>query len=485
MNKNQQDKAGSASPNSGEEPGQDGLVIPEDNSSAVESLRKGLEVTPATDLKYMSYASEAVLQQVPGLHRKLLWGICACVLVLVTWAYFAEVDEFTRGEGRIVPSSDIQIVQNLEGGILAQIYVAEGDVVEQGESLLLIDDTLASSSFRERSLQGRQLISRVVRLRAESGGTSFDEELAKVAEGQAAPELIRKERDLYNSRAQEFGTKLGALEQKVEQKRQELSSVRLNRSSLSDSYDLLERELQITRPLVDKGALSPVELLRLERQLNDLKGELGRARIAIPQLQAEYREAQQTVESYRQNFVSEARRELNEVSSELGRLQEGNQAYSDRVDRTVVKSPVRGTVKQLKVKTIGGVIQPGMDLVEIVPMDDSLLVDAKVSPSDIAFIHPDQGAMVKFTAYDFAIHGGLSARVIQISPDTIQDEQKDLSYYEIRLKTDGGVLGSESDPLPIIPGMTVQVDILTGKKTVLDYILKPILKTKQLAFRER
>ena len=456
-----------------------------DISSAVENLRKGLEVTPATDLKYMSYASEAVLQQAPGLHRKLIWAICACVLVLITWAYFAEVDEFTRGEGRIVPSSDIQVVQNLEGGILAKMYVAEGDVVDQGQELLLIDDTLASSSFRERSLQGKQLISRVVRLRAESGGTDFDEELAKVEEGQAAPELIRIERDLYNARAREFATKLSALQQKVEQKQQELTSARINRSSISASYNLLKRELEFTRPLVEKGAVSPVEMLRLDRQLNDLKGELGRARVAISQLQAEHSEAENHVESYQQNFVSEARRELNEVSSELGRLKEGNQAYSDRVDRTVVKSPVRGTVKQLKVKTLGGVIQPGMDLIEIVPMDDSLLVDARVLPADIAFIHPNQSAMVKFTAYDFAIHGGLSAKVTQISPDTIVDEQKDLSYYEIRLKTDGGMLGSEQNPMPIIPGMTVQVDILTGKKTILDYILKPILKTKQLAFREK
>ena len=481
MNKTTKNKADKVALDSGS----DGAVPSSEDKFGVERLRKSLEVTPATDLKYMSYASEAVLQQAPGLHRVLLWGICACVLVLIIWAYFAEVDEFTRSEGRIVPSSDIQIVQNLEGGILANIYVAEGDTVSQGQALLQIDDTLASSSFRERSLQGRQLLSKMVRLRAESNGSSFDAELARVEKDQVAAELISVERDLYNSRVQEFATKLDALQQKVEQKKQELSSVRLNRTSLAESYSLLERELQITRPLVQKGALSPVELLRLERQLNDLKGDLGRARLAIPQLQAEHREASKHVESYQQNFVSESRRELNEVSSELGRLEEGNQAYSDRVDRTVVKSPVRGTVKQLKVKTLGGVIQPGMDLVEIVPMDDSLLVDAKVLPADIAFIHPDQAAMVKFTAYDFAIHGGLSARVTQISPDTIKDEQKDVSYYQVRLKTDGGMLGSEQEPLPIIPGMTVQVDILTGKKTILDYILKPILKTKQLAFREK
>jgi membrane fusion protein, adhesin transport system len=447
-------------------------------------LRRTLHANPATDLKYMSYASEAVLLQAPGLHRLLLWSICGLVFALLTWAYFAEIDEFTRGEGRVVPSSEVQIVQNLEGGILAKLYVAEGDIVEKGQPLLLIDDTLVSSSYRERSLQGAQLEAQIVRLRAESRGTSFDAELAKL-DSPPDPGLIQVERDLYESRHREYQSKLEVLRQRVEQKRQELSAVRLSRTSLAESHGLLLQELEVTRPLVEKGAVSHVELLRLERQLNDLKGELGRATLAIPRLQAEYDEARNSIESFTQTFAAEARRELNDAIAELGRLREGNEAYADRVARTEVKSPVRGTVKRLLVNTIGGVIQPGMDLVEIVPIDDSLLIDAKVLPKDIAFIHPEQEAMVRFTAYDFAIHGGLKAHVIQISPDTIEDKERGLWYYQVRLKTENSVLGSEEDPLPIIPGMTTEVDILTGEKTVLDYLLKPILKTKQLALRER
>jgi len=349
---------------------------------------------------------------------------------------------------------------------------------------LLIDDTLASSSYRERSLQAAQLQARIVRLRAESENTDFEAELARL-KPPPDPKLIAEERDLYQSRRREYESKLGVLRQRVEQKRQELSGLRLSRANLAESHELLQRELEVTRPLVEKGAVSHVELLRLERQLNDLKGELGKATNAIPRLQAEYAEARKSIDSYTQTFATEARGELNDARGELGRLQEGNEAYADRVARTEVKSPVRGTVKRLLVNTIGGVIQPGMDLVEIVPIDDSLLIDAKVLPKDIAFIHPRQEAMVRFTAYDFSIHGGLKAHVTQISPDTIEDKERGLWYYQVRLKTDNSVLGSEADPLPIIPGMTVQVDILTGEKTVLDYLLKPILKTKQLALRER
>jgi adhesin transport system membrane fusion protein len=452
--------------------------------NALARLRRNLAIAPATDLKYMSYASEAILLQAPGLHRRLLWSLCAVVVVLLVWAYYAEVDEFTRGEGRIVPSSEVQIVQNLEGGILAQRFVSEGDLVEKDQPLLQIDDTMVASSFRERSLKVAQLQAKVIRLRAESRGTGFEEELALAKEPIEAV-LLQTERDLFKSRALEYGSKMAVLQQRVEQKRQELSAVRLTRASLAESHDLLQREMTVTQPLVEKGAVSHVELLRLSRQLNDLTGELGNATIAIPRLQSEYDEARKNIDSFAQSFAAEARKELNDATSELGQLQEGNEAYADRVARTEVKSPVRGTVKRILVTTIGGVIQPGMNLVEIVPIDDSLLVDAKVLPKDIAFISPGQQAMVKFTAYDFSIHGGLIAHVTQISPDTIEDKEKSIWYYQVRLKTESSVLGSAADPLPIIPGMTVQADILTGKKTVLDYLLKPILKTKELAFRER
>jgi adhesin transport system membrane fusion protein len=452
-------------------------------SGGWDRVKKGLDITPATDLKYMSYSSEALLQKAPQLQRLLLYTVSVFLVVVITWASFAEIDEFTRGQGKIVPSSDVQIVQNLEGGILSKILIAEGDMVNKDQQILQIDDTIFSSTLRERSLQIAQLEAKAARLRAQAESISFDEEWLRMGKD-PADRMASSERDLYVSSFSEFNSGLTALDQKVEQKKQGLSSARLNRRNLASSYQLLQKELGFTRPLVKDGAVSQVELLRLERQAIELKGDLGRAELAIPQLQSEYKEAETNRETFAQNFANVARLELNEVDSELARLLEGNQAYTDRVARTIVRSPVRGTIKQIKVKTLGGVIQPGMDLVEIVPADDSLLVDAKILPSDIAFIHPNQQATVKFTAYDFSIHGGLSAKVIQISPDTIIDDEG-VSYYEVSLKTDSSVLGDENNPLPIIPGMTVEVDILTGKKTIMGYILKPILKTKQLAFRER
>ena len=392
----------------------------------LDKVRKHFNQTPSTDLKYMSYSSEAVLKQSPLIAQSLLWVIAAFIVVMMTWASLAVVDEFTRGEGKIVPSSDLQVVQNLEGGILAALMVSVGDIVDRGQPLLQIDDTIFASTYRERSLQAEQLIVKAARLRAEANSSDFDLELSKL-NGVRNHSLVLSERALYASRKEEHLSELEILNQKASQKYQELSSVKVNKQSLSGSYDLLKRELNITRPLVAEG---------------------------------------------------------NEIMSELGRILQSNEALEDRVDRTIVRSPMKGTVKQLKVNTIGGIIQPGMDLVEIVPFDDSLLVDARVRPADIAFIHPEQHATVKFTAYDFSIHGSLSAKVVHISPDTIVDEEG-ISYYQVRLQTEDNHLGREDEPLPIIPGMTVQVDILTGQKTILDYMLKPILKTKELAFRER
>ncbi|MDX2350431.1 MAG: HlyD family type I secretion periplasmic adaptor subunit [Porticoccus sp.] len=449
----------------------------------LDKVRKQFNQTPSTDLKYMSYSSEAVLKQSPLIAQSLLWVIAAFIVIMMTWASLAIVDEFTRGEGKIVPSSDLQVVQNLEGGILADLMVSVGDIVDRGQPLLQIDDTIFASTYRERSLQAEQFIVKAARLRAEANSSDFDLELSKL-NGVRNKALVISERALYDSRKEEHLSELEILNQKASQKNQELSSAKVNRQSLSGSYNFIKRELNITRPLVSEGAVSRVELLRLERQANDLKGELGQAAILIPQLESAYIEVKKNVETHTQSFASESRGELNEIMSELGRIQQSNEALEDRVERTIVRSPMKGTVKQLKVNTIGGIIQPGMDLVEIVPFDDSLLVDARVLPSDIAFIHPKQHATVKFTAYDFSIHGSLSAKVVHISPDTIVDEEG-VSYYQVRLQTEDNHLGNEDEPLPIIPGMTVQVDILTGKKTILDYILKPILKTKELAFRER
>lgn len=433
------------------------------------------------DLAYTSSASAAILHQTPKGGQQLLWAIVVFIVVMLTWSSLAYVDEFTRGEGRVIPSQYVQIVQNLEGGIIDEVFVTQGQTVTRGQPLLRLDDKRFSFSLRETEVNQSQLLSKTLRLKAEAEGAPFpeDELTALVSKN-----VVSAEKALYFARAQELSSGNKVILQQTAQKRQELSEWRAKFQRLRRSYRLLKSELDLTSPLVAQGAVSQVEVLQLRRQLNDVQGEMNAAQLAIPRIESSLSESEQTLAAAESAFRSRSQAEYSEVKSELNRLNESSQAIADQVDRTLVVSPVAGTIKQLFVKTLGGVIQPGRDLVAIVPTEDKLRVEARVSPADIAFMHPKQKAVIKFTAYDFSIHGGLSGEVVNISPDTITDEEGN-SFYIVQIETERSFLGTEVNPKPIIAGMTVSVDILTGKKTVLDYILKPILKTKQLALRER
>ncbi|MFT6103546.1 MAG: adhesin transport system membrane fusion protein [Candidatus Endobugula sp.] len=433
------------------------------------------------DLAYTSSASAAILHQTPKGGQQLLWAIVVFIVVMLTWSSLAYVDEFTRGEGRVIPSQYVQIVQNLEGGIIDEVFVTQGQTVTRGQPLLRLDDKRFSFSLRETEVNQSQLLSKTLRLKAEAEGAPFpeDELTALVSKN-----VVSAEKALYFARAQELSSGNKVILQQTAQKRQELSEWRAKFQRLRRSYRLLKSELDLTSPLVAQGAVSQVEVLQLRRQLNDVQGEMNAAQLAIPRIESSLSESEQTLDAAESAFRSRSQAEYSEVKSELNRLNESSQAIADQVDRTLVVSPVAGTIKQLFVKTLGGVIQPGRDLVAIVPTEDKLRVEARVSPADIAFMHPKQKAVIKFTAYDFSIHGGLSGEVVNISPDTITDEEGN-SFYIVQIETERSFLGTEVNPKPIIAGMTVSVDILTGKKTVLDYILKPILKTKQLALRER
>lgn len=435
---------------------------------------------PPADLDYITSARAAVLEQSPKGGRYVLWAVVVFFVVTVLWASWAELDEFARGEGKVIPSQYVQVVQNLEGGILAELYVREGERVARGEKLLRIDDTQFASSLREAGVTLAQWELKSMRLRAESNGEEFKPIVKK-----SWPQfLVDQEVAYYQSRQQELAGNKEIYDQQLTQRKQELAELEARKEQLQRSYNLLNQELQMTRPLVSQGAISEVELLRLERQVNDLLGELEAAQLAIPRVKSSLDEAKEKLASVDIVFRREAQEELNKVTLELSRLQETSEALVDRVKRTMVISPVAGTVKQLLVKTIGGVIQPGMDIVEIVPSEEIMLVEARVRPADIGYLHPGQKAKVKFSAYDFSVMGGLDGEVVHISPDTIQDEDGD-SFYLVRIETSRTFIGPDGRELPIISGMTVSVDILTGKKTILDYLLKPILKTKQLAMSER
>jgi len=433
------------------------------------------------DLSYANSASAAVLYQSPRGGQLLLWSIMVFIIAMLVWAWLAELDEFTRGEGRVIPSSSVQLIQNLEGGIVAEVFVQEGQLVQKGEPLLRLEAIRFTASLRESQVNKAQLLVKSARLAAEANALDF---AADNFSDDISAAIVSSEKALFLARQEELQLNLNVLAQQQIQKNQELSELNAKIKQLNRSYRLLQNELKITEPLVAQGAVSQVELLRLQRQVNDLQGELDAARLSIPRVESALAELEERSSAEQSAFRSQARAEFADVQSELARLVESSQAIVDQVDRTLIESPVNGVIKQLFVKTLGGVVQPGRDMVAIVPSDDRLLIETQIRPADIAFLHPQQQATVKFTAYDFAIHGGLKGNVVNISPDTIIDDEGD-SFYLVQIETDRSFLGESSNPLPIIPGMTVSTDILTGKKSVLDYLLKPILKTKELALRER
>lgn len=434
------------------------------------------------DNDFMDDKTAALLVQTPRGGRTILWMVFVIVVIGIVWASWAELDEVTRGIGKVIPSSQIQVIQNLEGGILSALYVQDGDTVEQGQVLLQIDDTRFSSSLRETQLQFWALKAKAARLAAESNSKPFEAPQGML---ENYPALVEQEQGLFNSRQTELQTNRSILSKQAEQIRQEIKGLKVKSARLKRNLSLVNKELDLSRPLLEAGAISEVEILRLEREVSELEGELETARLTIPRTKSRLEEAEQKVSEILIRFKNEAHAELNGVLAELSQLEETSIALKDRVTRTAVRSPVKGTVKQVKINTLGGVIQPGMELMEIVPLDDSLLVEAKVGPKDIAFLHPGQKAIVKLTAYDFAIYGALAGKVEHISADTIKDEHEQESYYLVRVRTDKTDLGNQDKALPIISGMQAEVDILTGKKSVLEYLFKPLLRAKERALRER
>jgi len=436
------------------------------------------------DIDYMGETAAAALQGPPRYAHVLLWGALAFVIAFIVWAGYANIGETTVGDGKVIPSSQIQVVQNLEGGIVSDIKVKVGDVVRKNQVLMLIDDTRYASSFQENKAKNDALTAKIARLTAEVSGKNFELPQKFVRDN---PDLAERELTLYRSRQAEFNANNAAFRQQIDQRSGELKEKRGRLKQIEVSLELLNRELAMSRPLVKAGAMSEVELLRLERQQNDLQGELDSTKITIPRLDAAISEARSKLDSYVAKFRNDALAELNQVRAEQEGTSATGVALKDRVERAVVRSPVNGTVKSVKITTVGGVVQPGFELLEIVPLEDSLLVEARVKPRDIAFLRPGQDALVKITAYDFSIYGGFPAKLEQIGADTITDEKagKSESYYVVRVRTTSTVPARRDKPLAIIPGMTATVHIQTGEKTFLQYLLKPIIKTKEMAFRER
>jgi len=448
--------------------------------SEIENIKTGDKVNKK-DLTYMSSVSEAMLEQAPTGAKYLLWSVAVFVVIALIWANLAELDELSRGEGEIIPSQQLQVIQNLEGGIVAEILINEGDLVEKGQILLRIDDTRFASTFKENKVRELELIAKSARLQAESAGEEF---ILPENFPEQYTSLLLQEQSLYNARKQELLANLQVFSQQIKQKEQELIQAESKRSQLSSSYSLLRQERNLTAPLVREGVVSEVEYLRLKRQVVDLAGELNNIRLSLPRIESSLEETRGMLAEAELKFKSIARSELNETLSERARLQEILSGMEDKIRRTEVTSPVKGTIKELLFNTVNGVVQPGDEILNIVPWEDTLLVEAKLRPSDIAKVKKGQKAVIKVSAYDFGIFGGVDAVVSTVSPSTVLNEKEE-PFYIVRLTTEKPYIEKGSEKLPLISGMTVSVDILTGKKTVMDYLLKPILKAKQSALTER
>lgn len=436
---------------------------------------------PSGDIDLVTDIRSSVMAQSPRGGRAILWAVLVLSALGIYWASVSEIEEVTRGQGKVIPASQIQVVQNLEGGILSEIMVKVGDTVKKDQLLLKIDQTRFSSSVQQNRAKFLSNKAKAARLQAETSGTPFKVPREVMAE---KPEIGVREQELYDSRKTELRSSLEIKQEQYNQRTNELKELNTKLAELNKTFLLFQKELKLMKPLVAQGAVSEMEVLRLEREAGAMQGDIEQTKQAIPRAQSKIEESQMALKELRLAFMNKAKAELNEVSAQLGEDSATSIALKDRLDRTFVKSPVNGTVNRLLINTVGGVIQPGMNLVEIVPLEGTLLVEAMIKPADIAFLRPNQDAMVKFTAYDFTIFGGLTAKLEQISADSITDE-KGNSFYLVRLRTDKNYLGPKTSPLPIIPGMVASIDILTGKKTILSYLLKPVLRAKYMALRER
>lgn len=434
------------------------------------------------DVEAVDFATDAdvaMLRQEPLRARVLLRLIGLVFVLFFVWAALAKLDEVTRGEGKVIPSRQIQVLQSLDGGIVEEILVREGEVVQADQLLIKIDETRFVSSVKENRVQYLGLVAKAARLKAISEGKVYEppEEVVK-----EAPEIVEQEFQLYEAKKAEMTASISIAQQQLSQRRQELNEAQARRAQASQGYELTSKELSVTRPLINSGAVSEVELLRLERDVSRYRGERDMASAQITRIQSAINEAQRKIEEVELSIRNDAGKELSETMAKLNSLAEGSVALSDRVKQSSIRSPVKGTVKRLLVNTVGGVVQPGKDMIEIVPLEDALLLEAKVLPRDIAFLRPGQPALVKFTAYDFSIYGGLDGTLEHIGADTVMDD-KGNAFYIVRVRTSKPGFGDAN--LPIIPGMVAEVDILTGKKSVLAYLLKPVLRAKQVALSER
>jgi len=433
------------------------------------------------DYDYMRSISSAVLEDSPKKLRLVLMFWLVTVIIMLLWAALSPIDELVRGSGKVIPGGENQMIQNLEGGIVSAILVKEGQKVKADQVLLKIDNVKSSANYESSQYKSAELRARIIRLRAEAMGGSFSptaDDLAKI------PRQIADERNLFLSNQERLRSQIQGYYDQLTQKQNEKLETQGRMTEQKRALSLIKEEVAISEPMVAQGIKPKVEFLKLQREQSDIIERYNALVASIPRINAEMDQIKSKIRETQSEFRMKAQQDLNEAETDYRRVAAESTALEDQVTRTSIKSPSNGIVQKLYINTVGGVIKPGDDLIEIVPTEGGLLIEAKIKPSDIAFIYPGQKAVVKVTAYDFSIYGSLNGKVVTISPDTVSDKNDNV-YYIVKIQTDKKYLGNPEKPLKIIPGMMVNVDIVTGKKTILEYVLKPILKAKQYTFTER
>lgn len=411
----------------------------------------------------------------------LLAGVVLFFVIAIGWAAYFEIEEVARGEGRVITQSQVQVITNLEGGIIAEILVREGDVVKKDDPLIRIDPTRFAAAYKEGEQTEFALRARIARLTAEAQRATFSMP-AEVRKGNVT--LAERETSLYRARAAEQAAKVQVLRQQLLQRESELKELRSRSERLAEQLVLVDREVKITAPLVKRGVVSEVELLRLERDQSRTRTDLDQARLSIPRVQAAIEEARSKLADVEASFRAQAGSELAQAQGELAKLTQQMPALEDRAARTIVRAPMDGIVKTIPNRTIGGVVQPGSPMIEMVPVEDRLLVETRLRPADIAFVRVGQRAIVKVTAYDYSIFGGLEGKIAFVSADSTVPQQGE-PFYVAHVLTKANAIDYFGKKLSISPGMLASVDVITGKRSVLHYLTKPINRARERALTER
>lgn len=425
------------------------------------------------------------------LARKVVWLVFSLVICILIWASFSKLDEVVIGQGKVVPSNSVQQIQSYEGGIVEKVLVSGGEQVKQGQMLVILDDTRFRSSYQEAEQQRISLQVKNERLKAELDSVTvgdYNTNWRNIIVVKHQPlqtqvvdiDAVYQAQASYNERLRQLQAQLQLGGQRIEQQEEALSENRSIIATLKQSLALNQKELQWVTDALTTGAIAEIELLKLQREDVRIQGDIKTALLATRKLTAAKAQAIIERRNYALDFRTRAQIELDDTRSQLARLAETQTAVAEQLARTTIRSPIDGTVKNITIRSLGGVLKPGESIMEIVPLDDNLIIEAKLAPKDIAFVKKGLSSVVKFSAYDFVIYGGLIGRVDYISADALQDEEGK-PYYRAHIVTESNRLNG----YPIIPGMQADVNILTGQKTVMSYWLKPLLRARANALREQ